>query len=138
MAEYSGFSDYLSIDGTDVSEYLVEVEHDPIIETADVTMGSGTTWRSRNVALKDGNLNFSVGYDDAFIGTLLPLIRPGRHTVVYGPEGNGAGKPKHEQAFIFTGRPSTGNMQQSELRVFAVAGVADGAPTTDIDAGGTF
>lgn len=138
MAEYSGFNDFLSIDGTDVSAYLRDVEYGPTIETADVTAGSGVTHRKRNTALKDSDGSMTFIYDDAFFTTLAPLIEPGEHTIIWGPEGDGSGKPKLEMDVIITDNSLSGNYEQTDARVFSVSFVQAAAPTTDPFDGGTF
>lgn len=138
MATYSGNNDYLSIDGVDLSAYWREAEITPSIETADVTAGSGSTHRERNEGLKDHTFNFTIVYDSADLQTILPVIKPGTHTVIYGPEGNAAGKPKHQQSFIFTEVPTGGNYEKSDARVFSISAEAAAAPTYDMYAGAVF
>ena len=138
MAVYSGFNDFLSIDGTDVSPYIRDVELEESMETAETTAGSGVANRTRNTGLKDHTLSFTIVYDIDDIATWLPLLKPGEHTVIWGPEGNATGKPKHEQKFIFESAPLSGNYEQSEARTVPVSGVSSEAPTTDFWAGGTF
>lgn len=137
MAEYNNFNDFLSVGGTDVSAYIRDVEISRTQETADVTAGSGVTDRKRNTALIEHEITITFVYDDAFVATLLPLIK-GKQTVIWGPEGNGSGKPKHEQSFIFTEQSTSGSHEQTDVRVFPVTGVSAAAPTTDFFSGGTF
>jgi len=138
MAAYSGFEDFLSIDGVDVSDYIRDVELTNSMEPAETTAGSGVSNRTRNTGLKDNEISFTVIYDSAFIATMLPLVRTGEHTVIWGPEGNSSGQRKHEQTFIFGENVLSGNYEQSEVRVIPVSGVASAAPTSDIEAGATF
>lgn len=132
MATYSGNKDYLSIDGVDLSAYWRDAEISPSMETADVTTGANVTHRQRNEGLKDYAFSFTIAYDDEDLQTILPLIEVGRHLVVYGPEGNAAGKPKHQQYFIFTEAPTSGTFEKNEARAFSVSGEAAAAPIDDM------
>lgn len=138
MAVYSGNDDFLSIDGVDLSAYWREAEISPSVETADVTAGSGVTHRSRNEGLKDYTFSFTIVYDTADLQTILPVIKPGTHLVVYGPEGNSAGKPKHQQRFIFTEAPTSGNHEKSDARTFSISAEAAEPPIDDMYVGDTF
>lgn len=138
MAVYSGNKDYISIDGVNLSAYWREAEISPSMETADVTAGANVTHRSRNEGLNDYAFSLTIVYDDADLQTILPVIKPGRHLVVYGPEGNVAGKPKHEQYFIWTEAPTGGNHEKSEARVFTISGEAAAPPISDMYAGAVF
>lgn len=138
MATYSGNKDYLTIDGVDMSPYWREAEITPIMETADVTAGANVEHRERNEGLRDYQFSFTIVYDDTQAATILPLVRPGRHRVVYGPEGNTSGKPKHDQYFIFTEAPTGGTYEKNEARTFSVSGEAADTPIADMYNGGAF
>jgi hypothetical protein len=138
MAVLNEMNDFLSIDGTDVSSYLRDVNIGKTLETADTTHGSGVKHRSRNAGLEDYEFSATLVYETADIATLLPLLKPGEHTVIWGPEGNGSGKPKHEQKFIFTELPFEGNYEQSDPRVLAVSAEASAPPVSDWVEGATF
>ena len=138
MATYSGFDDFVSIDGVNVSAYIRDVELSPALETADVTAGSGVSHRERNPGLKDHEITITFVHDPSYFATLTPLIRTGTHTIIWGPEGNATGKPCHEQSFIITENGTAGNYEQSDARVFSVSGEAAAAPVRDMFNGGVF
>lgn len=138
MAVYSGNADHLTIDGTNMHDYLVDIEIAPSMETADVSGGQSTTHRERNEGLNDHSLRMTVHYEITQIATILPLVANGEHTVVWGPEGNASGKPKHTQKFIITGAPTGASMMKDSARVFTVTGIASAEPTDDMWNGATF
>lgn len=138
MATYSGNNDYLAIDGVDLGPYWREAEITPSMETADVTAGSGVTHRKRNAGLKDHAFKLTLVYDDDELQTILPVIKVGKHLVVWGPEGNGAGKPKHQQYFHFTEAPTGGTYEKNEARVFDITCEAADSPIDDMYAGAVF
>lgn len=138
MAVYTGNDDYVSIDGTSVSSYWVDIEITPNLATTDTTHGSGVSHMTRNAGLKDHSISMTIIYDAADHATLMPLLEPGEHTVIWGPQGNTAGQPKHEQKFIFTEAPTSGNYEKSEKRVFSISGEASAAPVSDLWGGDTW
>ncbi|MCZ2097238.1 MAG: hypothetical protein LC121_13460 [Anaerolineae bacterium] len=137
MATYNGNDVYLDLDGTQVDSYFVNVSLEPAIETVDITAGSGATHRQRAEGLKDSGGSMQIAYDVTAIATLLPLIEVGTHTLTYGPEGNGNGKPKHVQSIIITGAPHTVAVSK-DMVVFDVSFEAAAAPTTDMFNGGVW
>lgn len=137
MAQYADNDIYLDIDGTAVSAYFKTVSLEAAGESLDTTMGSGADFRSRALGLKDYTISIELAYDTTAIATQLSLVKPGVHTVTYGPEGSGTGKPKHVQSFLFTGAGSGVNVDKTPV-VFSISGEGAAAPTTDIFAGGVW
>lgn len=137
MAQFNGNGYYVDIDGTDISSYVIMAKLEPSVETVDVTAGASTTHRERNAGLKDYSFSMDVGYDDSAASTIIPLIKPGVHTVTYGPEGNATGKPKHVGSFIFEGASHEVNVAKNFV-IFSVSATAAGAPTTDMYEGGVW
>jgi hypothetical protein len=136
MAAFNGNSCYLSIDGVPVVAHYKSVSITPNIADIDTTRGN-TDWEQANAGLKRNDLDIQIGYDDALEATLIPLARVGTHTVIYGPRGNTAGRPKHEQSFLFTKSGYEQTAEKGEL-VWKITGRSVAAPATDIEAGGTF
>lgn len=135
---YSGNSIFLSVDGVDISSHWVDVELTPSQEEADTTHGSGVTHRTRNVGLKDHKIKITVAYDETAIQTVLAAVKVGQHTIIYGPEGNGTGKPKHQQVFNFMSAPHKIDAEKKNLIVFTVDGNAAAAPVYDMYGTDTF
>lgn len=137
MPVYSGNKDYLSIDGVDLSAYWREATIAASIDMQENTSG-GSAYKTRFATVKDYTLNFTVVYDSEQAATLLSLLAPGEHLVTYGPEGNAAGKPKHQQHFIFPQIETGGNADKSSMRVFSVQAQGAKAPIFDMFNGGIF
>ncbi len=137
MARYNGNGIFLSIDGNTITGSWKEVELTSSIEEIDTTQGVGQTYLQRSEGLRDVAITLMVGYDPDTVQAQLAMLRPGIHTVVFGPEGNSAGKPRHEQAFLFTEAPLGQDVKKKEV-VFTVSGSGADAPTVDMFNGGVF
>lgn len=138
MVAYNGNAISLTIDGITVAAEFKEVQLTESIEEVDVTRGSGTTHRQRLGGLKDSSISITLGWETGEIpATYAPLLEPGLHTVVYGPEGTDSGKPKHEQQFLFTSMPHTVSVEKSEV-VLQVSGNGAATPVSSIANGDTF
>ena len=138
MASLNGNSAYLTINGTSMGAYYTKIDFKGTAESVDITHGSGATHVMRAPGLKDVKATLTLAYEVGSVSTQLGLIAPGgTFTVIYGPESNTAGKPKHEQSFIF---PATDFSQEvtKPLVVFNIEIEGAAAPVTDLWAGGTF
>ena len=128
---WSGNDIYLEVDGERIDWRFKTVGLEPTVETQDVTSGSGTTSRSRNEGLYDYTITIGIAYDEDRVGEQLPYIRPGRHYVVLGPQGNSPGKPKHAGWFIFTGAPFEVSVEKSPV-AFEISGEQSCPPDFDM------
>lgn len=137
MAEYNGNNAYLAIDGVVLGAYFQELELSPSIASVDTTAGAGTEHMKRAPGLRDTSASATIVYDDGAIGSYIQRLRPGLHTFDYGPEGNVAGKPRHQQTFIVTDAPHRVTVGKS-LVVFTLSLEAAAAPTIDMYNGGVF
>ena len=137
MVALNGNSVFLSIDGVDVSGFWTAFTMSPSLESVDITAGSGTAHRERAAGLADTACNGVIVYDAASVSTYIQQVKPGEHTIIYGPEGNTAGKPKHVQVFIITEAPHSTGVEKPMV-VFEFSGEAAAAPTYDMMAGATF
>lgn len=137
MAEFSGNAAYLAIDGVDMRPYWAEMDIEPMIETVDVTAGSGRTHRRRNAGLEDHSGSCVIVYDDTTLATYIQRLRVGLHTFDYGPEGNGSGKPRHTQEFFVTKAPHKTSVEKGKV-VFTLSLEARDAPTNNMYAGATW
>jgi hypothetical protein len=137
MSAFNGNNPYLAIDGIVLDTEWKEVEISGTMETQDVTQGVGRTGMQRAEGLRDASISIVVGYRTEKIQQQFAMLKPGRHNVVYGPEGNVAGKPKHEQAFIFNDMPLGQNVDKSEVS-FSVGGDQADEPTVDMYNGGVW
>lgn len=137
MASFNGNDAYLTIGGTDVSGFWTGFTLTESIEAVDVTAGSGTDHRERAEGLADTSCSGTIVYDAASVSTYIQKLKPGTYTIIWGPEGNTAGKPKHEQSFIIT-EVSHSVTVDKKMVVFEFSGKAAAAPTYDMHAGATF
>lgn len=137
MPRYNGNNIYLAIDGNVVGSQFKTVNLEPSIEAVDMTRGAGTTHMMRNEGLRDTTISMTLGYDTDLVPTWLTLLRPGEHTVEFGPEGSATGKPRHQQKFIFTSAPLEIDVTKQEV-VFDISGDGADAPIFDMFAGATF
>lgn len=137
MARYNGNNIFLSIDGTVITSSWKEIELTPSMEEVDTTQGVGRRHLQRSEGLNDTALTIIVGYDPDNIQAQLATLKPGIHAVVFGPEGNAAGKPRHEQSFLFTEAPLGQDVKKKEV-VFTVSAAGADEPTVDMYNGGVF
>lgn len=137
MASFVGNNIHLSIDGVIVHADFKNVSIEPSVEDVDTTRGSGTEHRQRNTGLRDTSMTITLGYDTVRTQQQIQYLRPGRHTVIFGPEGAIAGKPKHQQDFITTSVPLEISVEKAEVALELTMVGAD-APTYDMFDGATF
>ncbi len=138
MTVFNGNNIYMTIDGVNVATRMIKVDLEPSVESQDTTMGSSVTHVQRSVGLKDTKMSVTLGYDSGNIPVYIAAIAPGLHTIVFGPESNVAGKPKHEQSFIIESAPMSGQSIQKTPVVFELSCVGADTPVTDLFAGGVF
>lgn len=102
MAVVSTNNAYLNWLGTDLSAYWIgEVDNSVENSTVETTSGAGVNYVMRNPGLNDSSFKFSVVVDDVtYNGYKSVLAIGGKGTLIYGPEGAIAGKPKLEVVCI--------------------------------------
>lgn len=137
MTALNGNNAYLSINGIEVQSKYKTVKLEPSIATIETTRGAGTAHVQRATGLQDTKLTVTVGYDVETIQTQIGYLKPGKYTVIYGPEGNGTGKPRHQQEFIMTGAPFEIKVDKSEV-VFEMSLEGSDAPVADMFSGAVF
>lgn len=133
--QYANNNFYLSIGGTDLSAFVINVTLSPSQSSVETTAGSGTDHVSRAEGLEDHSISFTIYSDDANAYSLALL--KGEQIAIFGEQGNASGRPKHVQSFILTG-VSSPTMVSKEMVIYDVSGEAAAAPTTDMFAGGTW
>jgi len=128
---YIGNDDYLAIDGVDMSEFRGDIEYNPTQAATDVTIGSGNDWGLTGEGMKKVEMSIFLAYptDPLDIPKVLAAVTPGRHTVVWGPQGNAAGLPKFQCEMIFTAAPVGAPIKKDSIRGFQIAAVNAGIPT---------
>lgn len=139
MATLNGNNAYLTVNSVDLAAYFVNIEFEQSVEAVDTTAGAGATYMERQAGLKDIKGKITIVYETTAVTTHIQTLAAGStYTVVYGPESNTAGKPKHEQSFLFT--KLSGPKQDVAKKLLTWEADIEGAaaPVTDIYAGGTF
>lgn len=104
MAQLNGNSNYILWDGVDLSAFFADtISNEMSVDTEDITAGSGATHIQRAAKLIDGKLDLYVIYDVELLATYKAVLQPGKTAVlIWGPEGNLAGKPRFEGSMILT------------------------------------
>ena len=140
MATLNSNNVYLSWDGTRIDGYWTgEVNKSETVNTVDVTAGSGATHIERASGLLDNSLSFNIVYDDADLATYVGKLKAGtKGTLIFGPEGNGSGKPKHEGSMILQSVTGPQPTIEKGMVMFELSFEGAAAPTATIANGDTF
>ena len=130
---------YISLDGVDVSAYYTEGGLEADAKDHETTCGSAATHVARAAGLKDISLKVKLAYDDTNLAAYVAKLEPGQaYTVIVGPQGNGSGKPKHEQSMLLvkTNGPKVDVKKTPVILDLSFKGAA--APTSNFYAGAVF
>lgn len=149
MALYNGNNAYLSINsyvvgaasGAD-SNLFINFEMSLQTGDEDVSAGSGISWERHAPKLSRVNATAQIAYDtDSVESDLAGILSTGKGDIVeviYGPEGNSAGTPKHQQNFLIT-QVSGPTINVAKTRaMFEMTMVSDGEPTSNLYEGDTW
>lgn len=129
----------LSISGQSMNTWAIEFAPDLSAAEIDITAGFSTDWTSTASGLKTFKGKMTIVYETADVATYLPLLQPGAtRSVIYGPEGSTAGKPKHHQDCVFSKISGPKVNVDKSLTIFEVDITGTGTPTTNIYAGGVW
>jgi hypothetical protein len=126
---------YVSWKGVNVSAYFTgEVGIENNVADVDVTTGAGTDYKVSAAGLITSTVKLSLAYEvTAWIGTIAPLLQVGdTGTLIYGPEGNASGKPKHEQSMMLQKISGPKNTIGKDKVTVELEFVSVAAPTTTI------
>jgi hypothetical protein len=139
MAEYNSNDIYLTINGVSVTARWRSFDLSLSVGDEDTSAGTGE-WEKHSAKLLGTKAKASLVYDDTQMATDQAALwtTTQKVAVVYGPEGNTAGKPCHNQTFLITGitGPTTGHDKPLVMWEFDMVGT--GTPTKNIYAGDTF
>lgn len=140
MPEYNGNDIYLTMNAVDITARWRSFEMSLGIGDEDVSAGAGIGWEKHASKLKVVQGTIVLVYDDtaaaadqAALYTADSIV-----AVVYGPEGNAAGKPKHDQDFLITGISGPTTNHDKTLVTLEYSVTSTGEPTSDIYEGDTF
>lgn len=140
MATLNGNDVYVTLGGTDVSGYWTgEVSRNVTNNIVEVTAGAGTDWVERLDGINDYSLSLDIVYDITDVSTYLARLKPGTvQTLVYGPEGNTAGKPKDEVSVIVASVDGPNPTINKDMVMFSLSLQGAATPTAWIENGDTF
>lgn len=138
MARLAANSYYVTIDGTGICGHITEVKMSTTNETIDITAGCNIEDVQRAPGLNDRSMSMVIVYDKDELDNYLPKLRVGEIVrVIFGTEGNAAGKPRHEQDFIVDKNEFDMNAKKKRVE-FSVNFTQADAPVADILNGGVF
>lgn len=139
MPAFNGNNGYLTINAVNVSGYSTEMGIEASNATVDVTAGFGTEHMQRAAGLNDTKANAVIAYLAGQVATYITQLHVGSEAVVvWGPEGNVSGKPKHQQKFIVASSSGPKQTVKKDMVVFEISFEAADAPIEDMYAGAVF
>jgi hypothetical protein len=136
MAVVSSNNAYLNFNSIDVSAvWIGEVDMSVENSTVETTSGAGVTWVMRNAGLNDGSISFAVVVDDTtFNSYKAALVIGTRGSLIYGPEGNVAGKPKLEVVSILKSVSGANATIEKDVHMYELEFEFAAAPTSTLTA----
>ena len=129
---------FMSINGTDVSADWTELKLDHKRPSVKADRGS-SDWVQKLSGLDEFSGDITLVYDDSAVPTAVQALFDNANVaVIYGPQGNTSGTPKHEQNFVLTGIGFTQMTDKSNMLVFKCSVESTGAPTSNMLSGDTW
>lgn len=150
MAALNGNNAYLSINGRVVgaasgaaANIFRKCALDIKAGDEDVSAGAGIEWEEHAAKLNVINCKITVVYAEDTVVTDIDTIlnslgRGAVVAVVWGPEGNTAGNPKHDQDFLITAISGPEQGHDKPAMMFEITGISSGAPRSNLYAGDTW
>lgn len=139
MAATNTNAGYLTWNAVDIAGFWTEqINSEGSAETEDVTHGAGATHIMRLPKLKDRKMDFMVIYDVGSLATYVAQLEEGTMAeLIWGPEGNAAGKPCFQGDMILTSVKLGASVEKTKL-AFNLSFVQADVPTKTIEGGDTF
>lgn len=138
MATLAENTIYLSMGGTVVSAYFVEVKLSASNDGQDTSAGSGADWKSSAPGLNEIKIDISIMHDAADIQAYIQKLAVGQViSIEYGPESNVSGKPRHVQDFLVTSNNHGVKISKAAV-MYEISGVSSGAPSVNMFAAGVY
>lgn len=130
---------FLSVGGTDVSGLWTELKLSMKRGTADANYGSGIEWEGKLAALKGYSGDLTIIYEETGVpATVQAMNNNDSVAIIYGPQGNSSGEPKHDQDFVVTGIEWSQMADKSNMLVYKIKLESNGTPRSDWLSGDTF
>lgn len=140
MPEYNGNNIYLTVNTVDVKAKWRSFEPKLNVGDEDVSAGAGVEWEKHANKLHNVSAKMVLIYDDTQAATDIAALHTTNDIVaiVYGPEGNAAGKPCHNQSFKIQSISGPTTNHDKTLVTMEFDLISTGTPTKNIYAGDTF
>lgn len=140
MPEYNGNAVYLTMNGVDVKARWRSFEMKLSIGDEDVSAGANIVWEKHADKLMNVGGTITLVYDDTQAATDMAALYTSNSVIaiVHGPEGNAAGKPKHDQDFKINGINGPTTNHDKTLVTLQYDVISHGAPRKNFYAGDTF
>lgn len=131
---------YLELGGVDISPvWSDKISPKYKNDKQETTSGSGVEWRTFNPGLNGWEAKITAIWWSEYIQEHLHLFKRGlKTTLVWGPDGNDAGKPKFAASIIIDDVEGPTQSIEKEKWMYAISISGDGMPTSIIENGDTF
>ena len=139
MAAVAANDGHLTIGGTNVSGYSTKCKIGAMADSQDTTAGFGTAWKSEAPGLLSASLEAEIVYDAGGVSSYVAKLQSGVVVrVIWGPNSNVAGRPKHEQDFHITSCEGPEVTVDKTKLSYSIKGNSVGPPITNQYTGGVF
>lgn len=140
MPVLNGNQAYLYFNSIDLSGYWTDkIDFSKTNSTVEVTSGAGETYVEKAPGLNDTSMKFMVVYDSPNLAAYRTALVIGTQAdLIFGPEGNVAGKPKFQCNMVLKGVKGPGNTIQKDMVSFELDFEGAAAPTATIEGGSVF
>jgi hypothetical protein len=130
---------YLTLDGVDVAGFMTEVGIKVSNADEDTSAGSGLEHEQIAPGLDSTDVDISLGYFPESVADYITKLRPGAMPMmVYGPELNVAGKPKHQQLIKISSVDGPKLDVKKKAVMFKISAKGADAAIADLYKGATF
>jgi hypothetical protein len=140
MPEFNGNNVHLTINAVDVGARWRSMEMTLNIGDENVSAGAGVEWEKHASKLKNIGATVTLVYDDSAAATDMAALVTANDivAVVYGPENNTVGKPKHDQDFKINSVAGPSANHDKTLVTLTYTMISTDEPRSNIYAGDTF
>lgn len=139
MPIYNSNKHYLTLDGVEVAAFFTEVGISPSNADVDTSGGSGLEHEQVGDGLDSTDISITLGYYVESVGDYITKLKQGgKVMMVYGPELNVAGKPKHQQLIKIGKVDGPKQTVKKDAVMFKVSAKGAEAPIADMFKGATF
>lgn len=140
MPEFNGNNIYLMLNAVDVRARWRSMEMTLNIGDENVSSGAGVSWEKHASKLKSISATVTLVYDDTAAANDMAALVTANDivAVIYGPEGNTVGKPKHDQDFKVNSVAGPTTNHDKTLVTLTYTLISTDEPRSNIYDGDTF